>query len=394
MRRQSGKTIPTVSTLLGITTAWVLIGSALSAPCVSTASAAHVLRVHDEGHLRFISSSGAELIDEGPASGTTPGEVRVRFIYNGNPEVSARFTIRDRYGTFSGHARGRLSDPTSFSPSFRGSLSITAGSGRYAHASGSGELFGVFDRRSYGITVQTIATLRYPLPASAASSAPKVHVTASFTPERLGAPTTATVGFQVAVPAGQIPAPLTALDFSYPANLGIATSDLGTAACDPAALEALGAAACPQNSIMGYGSVSVQVPLGSEVVPETAGIVLVAAPSHNGYVHLLVCATGLTPVAARIVMPTLLEGGHLHIDVPLVPSLPDGSYVSVVRAQVMLGGRLTYYELADGAAVAYHPKGVLLPKHCPRGGFRFAGTLSFLDGSRAEAGTTVTCPRR
>jgi hypothetical protein len=150
MRLRAGKAVATALAL-------ALLG--LAAP--GHASAAHVLKVRDEGHLRFISSSGSQLIDEGPASGTMPGNLRVRFTYNGNPEVSAAFTIHGRYGSISGRARGRLNNPTSTSPSLRGSLSITGGSGRYAHASGSGELFGVFYRRSYGLTVQAIATLRY-----------------------------------------------------------------------------------------------------------------------------------------------------------------------------------------------------------------------------------------
>jgi hypothetical protein len=120
-----------------------------------------MLKVRDEGHLRFISSSGSQLIDEGAASGTIPGNVRVRFTYNGNPEVSAQFTIHGHNGSITGHAHGRLSNPTSTSPSFRGTLQITAGTGRYAHAGGNGELFGVFYRRSYGMIVQTIVTLRY-----------------------------------------------------------------------------------------------------------------------------------------------------------------------------------------------------------------------------------------
>jgi hypothetical protein len=231
-------------------------------------------------------------------------------------------------------------------------------------------------------------------PTGIAPAAQSVRVSAAFTPERLGAPTTATLGFRISVPAGQIPSPLTAMDFRYPANLGIATSGLGVAACDPTKLEANGAAGCPANSIMGYGSASVQVPLGAEVIPETASIVLVAGPSENGYLRLLVCATGLTPVAARIVMPTLLIAGHLHISVPLVPSLPEGPDVAVVQARVTLGGHLTYYEHVHGRTVAYHPKGVVLPRRCPRGGFQFGATLSFLDGTHATARTVVRCPRR
>jgi len=136
----------------------LVLGLATAGPA---SAAGHVLKIRDEGRLHFIKSSGSQLIDEGRSTGTIPGNVRVRFTYNGNPVVTAQFTIYGRYGTINGRAHGRLSNPTSTSPSLRGSLSITGGSRRYAHVSGSGELFGVFYRRSYGLTVQAIATLRY-----------------------------------------------------------------------------------------------------------------------------------------------------------------------------------------------------------------------------------------
>jgi hypothetical protein len=228
---------------------------------------------------------------------------------------------------------------------------------------------------------------------SGAAGAQSAAISAAFTSERLGAPTTVSLGFRLTTSAGQIPSPLTGLDFRYPADFGIATSGLGIAACDPAQLEANGAAGCPPDSIMGYGSAAVEVPEGGEVIPETASIVLVAGPSENGYLRLLVCATGLSPVAARIVMPTLLIAGHLHITVPRVPSLPEGPDVAVIRVHVTLGGHLTYYEHVDGRTVAYHPRGIVLPRRCPRGGFKFAATLSFLDGSHASAKRAVACPR-
>jgi len=126
-----------------------------------SAHAAGVLNVHDEGHLRFIHASGSVIIDEGSVSGTLPGSVRVRFLYDGEPQVSAQFTINGRGGSISAHATGRLSSLTSPSPSFSGHMTITGGSGRYAHVRGSGTLFGVYYRRSYGLTVQAIGKLPY-----------------------------------------------------------------------------------------------------------------------------------------------------------------------------------------------------------------------------------------
>ena len=144
-----------------------------------------------------------------------------------------------------------------------------------------------------------------------------------FTPLRLGAPTTVSLGFQISAGAGQVPSPLTGVDFHYPANLGIATSGLGVASCPVAELEAHGPSICPPDSRMGSGSAFVEIPVGGEVLTETASIGLVAGPSENGYVKLLVSATGLSPVAARIVMPSLLLAGNLKLTVPLVESLPE-----------------------------------------------------------------------
>ena len=129
--------------------------------CGGIALASSTVSVSDEGHLRYIRTSGDELIDEGQASGTMSGKVIVRFTYNGDPTVYARFTIYAHAGSITGYAKGHLSSPNSTSPSFSGALSLSGGGGRYAHARGSGELYGVFDRRDYAMTVQTRGRLTY-----------------------------------------------------------------------------------------------------------------------------------------------------------------------------------------------------------------------------------------
>jgi hypothetical protein len=134
------------------------LASAIDGPL---ARSARVLNVHDQAHLRYISSSGSLLTDEGQASGTLPGKVRLRFTYDGSPTVSAQLTISGPGWSMRARAQGKLSNPTSPTPSFRGVLTIGNGSGRYAHARGSGELFGVFNRRNYGLTVQAIGKLTY-----------------------------------------------------------------------------------------------------------------------------------------------------------------------------------------------------------------------------------------
>jgi hypothetical protein len=137
---------------------------AVAIAMTASAAAASVLNVRDEGNLKFITSEGSEIIDQGPATGTVPGKVKVYFTYNGNPQVSARFTIYGSSGTISGKAKGNLNNPNSRRPSFRGKFSVTGGTRRYARIHGTGELFGVFTRRGankYGLVVQTVGKLTY-----------------------------------------------------------------------------------------------------------------------------------------------------------------------------------------------------------------------------------------
>jgi hypothetical protein len=155
---------------LGLTAAVVTVGLSsaglvgLAGTAAARAPAAHaarVLNVRDEGRLRFIRASGSLLLDEGRATGTFPGWVKVRFVYNGAPNVTAQITISGAHGSIIARGSGTLSSPVSPSPSFKGTLRATGGTGRYAHVRGGGELFGVFYRRSYGLTVQAIAKLPY-----------------------------------------------------------------------------------------------------------------------------------------------------------------------------------------------------------------------------------------
>jgi hypothetical protein len=160
-RRSSGRREQTPARGLARLRVYTALTMMLISLGSATSAAASQLNVRDEGHLRFITSYGSELIDEGPATGTVPGKVRVHFIYNGDPQVSARFEIYGHSGSISGRANARLNNPTSPDPSFRGAFTITRGSGRYAHIHGTGELFGVFTRRGYGLVVQTIGRLNY-----------------------------------------------------------------------------------------------------------------------------------------------------------------------------------------------------------------------------------------
>lgn len=188
--------------------------------------------------------------------------------------------------------------------------------------------------------------------------------------------------------------PVSQIEVGYPESLGLATSGLGLAACEPAAIEALGGEACPSNSKMGQGSALVEVPFGPETVGETVAVAFYAAPSTDGRLHLVIWVHGQHPVLASLVMSGVLLPGHLQITVPPIVGVAGGPDVSLVSMRASIGGALTYYERVHGTQVAYRPRGIGLPDSCPRGGWRLAARFAFIDGTRSGAATVVPCPPR
>lgn len=169
-------------------------------------------------------------------------------------------------------------------------------------------------------------------------------------------------------------------------------------------LEDLGPPGCPADSWIGLGSALAEIPVGPEIIRESAEVAIVRAPRQDGQYALLFYASAETPVNAQLVFPGQLlpapnharlhtNRARLHIDVPLVPSLPEGPNVAIVALHATLGPRgLTYHERVAGKLISYHPTGILLPAHCPPAGFPFTATLTFEDHSHASSSTTVPCP--
>ena len=257
-------------------------------------------------------------------------------------------------------------------------------------------VFGQSRRTCRNLILAALALCAY-LPAAAhAAPAAKLHV--SFVPYRLGQSTTLEFNAQITAPNGRVPPPLTELDVRYPSSLGVAVGELGLATCTKHRLETLGAEGCPADSRMGEGSATAEIPIGPDILRETARVAILRAPEQEGHLALLFYATGETPVFAQIPFSGLLlpspppYGASIHIDVPLVPSLPGGPDVAVVHLHATLGPLgLTYYEDVQGKRVAYIPRGILLPHKCPHGGFAFSATFAFLDDSRTDARTSVPC---
>jgi hypothetical protein len=121
------------------------------------AQPARTLNGTDTADLHLV-HAGERLLEQGAASGALPGMMRAEL--NLGATYTGSFTIFTRNGRITGngtatpHGTGRYQ-------SFAGSLIVTSGSGLYAHVHGRDALSGVFDRRTYSVSVKTAGSLDY-----------------------------------------------------------------------------------------------------------------------------------------------------------------------------------------------------------------------------------------
>ena len=157
-RRVVGRGIASAGAVLALGAAGALLASAAQGARTPTgpalARAARTVSVNDTGHLQRTHASG-DIIDEaGNISGTLPGTATVRLDV-GPETVTATFTIKPHGGgSIVGTGRAKIGSDGRYT-SFGGTLSVTGGTGRFAHAHGAGKLYGVIERRSDQLTVQT-----------------------------------------------------------------------------------------------------------------------------------------------------------------------------------------------------------------------------------------------
>jgi hypothetical protein len=236
------------------------------------------------------------------------------------------------------------------------------------------------------------------LPAVAgASQTVRLHTT--FSPDRPGVSTTITFGFEIFPTGGAlVPSPVTHLNLHLPAGMHLGASTLGLSTCEPTTLIKLGLSACPAEAVIGLGSATVEVPYGPTVVEESANVATLLGPSQE-HLEVLFYTEGARPIFAALVFPArvLSESGpfsgSIDTAVPLIPTLPGAPDVSLGSFQSTIGPRgIYYYRRIHGKFVRYRPKGILVPRQCPRGGFPFAAEFSFHDGTTTTAKSTVPCP--
>jgi hypothetical protein len=235
---------------------------------------------------------------------------------------------------------------------------------------------------------------------SAAWASQKVSAEVKFSPYRLGASTTLRLGFHITSTGGGLPSPLTHITAVLPEDLGFAGSTLGAATCSAATLKARGPSGCPSDAVVGIGTAAFEVPFGPEILNETTYVTTFIAPGTGTHTNLLIYAEGRQPIAASVVFTGELHTGRLdgesgtlfETTVPLVTAAPGGPDVSVLRFETTFGpAHLNYYRYVHGKRVRYSPVGMTLPDRCPRGGFPFAASFTFADGTTVKQRPSVPC---
>lgn len=236
--------------------------------------------------------------------------------------------------------------------------------------------------------------------ATAAWAAETLTVTASFSPDKLGAPTnvhgTATIGST----SGPLPSPISEATVMGPAGLTVDTKGVGI--CNPAQLEAtLNPAVCPKDSKAGFGGGVGAYELAGEVNEEPFTLNFYRGPNEDGHLVILAYLNAVSPVSVQLVLKAQVVnepkpyGLGFTFKVPPIESLPGASNATAKSIYITLGApNAAYYEKVGGKRKLVHVKGIVVPKTCPKGGFPYETQLVFEDGTNNTIKGTIPCPKK
>ena len=145
-----------VPAVLGVSTA------SDASPMIRRAVEARELSVRDTSEAHLVKAVGNVLTEEGKVTGTLPGTARITIdLHAGGGTATARVTFHVSGGSINSQGNGKGHEGSGGWESFSGTMRLQGGTGHYAHASGSGHMYGALNRRNDKLTVQTMVTMRY-----------------------------------------------------------------------------------------------------------------------------------------------------------------------------------------------------------------------------------------
>jgi hypothetical protein len=124
----------------------------------TAARAARTISGADSAHLHLLHQDESLLIEEGNATGVLPGQMRAQLTVA--QRYSGTCTIYTNGGSITGHGVATPHGTGRFQ-SFKGTLTITGGTGRFRRAHGRTGLYGTFDRRTFSLVIQTTGNFSY-----------------------------------------------------------------------------------------------------------------------------------------------------------------------------------------------------------------------------------------
>lgn len=147
---------------IGVAAAALALTCAALAPASDGAGTAalssRVISLNERAQLHLSSRHGFTLNEQGSASGSVAGTMYVHLTIVSSSRVIAEVNFYPRGGSISGQASASYRRGSS-TASFAGTMSITHGTGGYAHARGSGLSFsGTIRRSDEAIVVQVHGT--------------------------------------------------------------------------------------------------------------------------------------------------------------------------------------------------------------------------------------------
>lgn len=246
-----------------------------------------------------------------------------------------------------------------------------------------------------GAAAAAAAALVLSLPVSAAA-APAARLRAAFpSSARLGE--TSSLRLSLAVSPNPSRAPLTSIQLTFPASLGLATSGLGVEQCarpasDFAAVmipQGRGLAGCPRNAVMGVGAARADIQLGDETIPELARLTMLAGPMTESHMGLVFLVNAQRPFGGMLALRGRVEEDRLVLEVPQIPTNQFDAVITLRRIDFEIGSStLRYFDRGR----RYKPEAIALPTTCPADGFKFSSGLAYADGQTVSASTRAACP--
>jgi hypothetical protein len=134
----------------------ILAAAATLGPAAATA---RTISGADTAHLELRHQDESLLLEEGKATGVLPGRMRAQ-LKVAQHQFSGTCTIYTGGSSITGHGVATPKGAGRYQ-SFKGTLSITGGTGRFRGAHGQTGLYGTFDRITFSIVIQTTGNISY-----------------------------------------------------------------------------------------------------------------------------------------------------------------------------------------------------------------------------------------